>query len=119
NHVLRAYTQYQRNFGMLTFAYHFILILNVENNNNAFKIGASAESGLIGKQVNGDGIQKAPKTETTDIQIETDKNRFATRDNVNAHISVKNNSMTDLPVVSIAVIKLGTKLENHNYNHKD
>lgn len=121
NYVLRAYTQYQRNFGMLTFAYHFILILNVENNNNnnAFKIGATAESDLIVKQVNDDGIPKAQKTETTDIQIETDKNRFVTRDNVNAHISVKNNSMTDLPVVSVAVIKLGTKLENHNYIHKD
>lgn len=119
NYVLRAYTQYQRNFGMLTFAYHFILILNVENNNNTFKIGATAESDIIVKQVNDDGIPKAQKTETTDIQIETDKNRFVTRDNVNAHISVKNNSMTDLPVVSVAVIKLGTKLENHNYIHKD
>ena len=120
NYVLRAYTQYQRNFGMLTFSYHFILILNVKNNNNAFKIGATAESDIIVKQVNGEGIPKAfPKTETTDILIETDKNRFVTRDNVNAHISVKNNSMSNLPVVSVAVIKLGTKLENHNYIHKD
>lgn len=120
NYVLRAYTQYQRNFGMFSFAYHFIIILNAENNTNAFTIGATAESDLLVKQVNGDNISKTiPKTETTDIQIETDKNRFVTRDNVTAHISVKNNSITDLPVVSVAVIKFGTKLENQNYIHKD
>jgi len=44
NYILRAYTQYQRNFSFLNFSYHFVTILNPENNKNTFTIGEIADS---------------------------------------------------------------------------
>lgn len=120
NYVIRAYTQYQRNFGHLSFSYHFITILNPENNKNGFTIGKMADSNFLITKSIGDSIIKVfPKTETTDIQIKTEKDRFATRENVKVHISVENISRPDLTVVSVAVIKHGTKKENHKSIGKD
>jgi hypothetical protein len=114
SYVLRAYTQYQRNFGYFNFSYHFLTILNPENNKNVFTIGEIAESNVLIKENIRDGFVKSfPKIETRGIQIQIEKNRYAARENVNAQISMENFSGSDFPVVSVAVIKHGTKKENH------
>jgi hypothetical protein len=208
NYVLRAYTQYQRNFGALSFSYHFITILNPENNKNLFTIGKIADTNFSVKKTDGDNMENEfPKTEAEGIQtqikqkengveylihtkglekltqnaeykikilsmdlsvnysknitlgnasisneipekffkegtnyvvltnpkggienintmffksqsvgkldIDTEKERFVMRENVNFHISVENNSNSDLPIVSVAVVKHGSKKEDH------
>lgn len=44
NYMLRAYTQYQRNFSYLNYSYHFITILNPVNNENLFTIDQNNDS---------------------------------------------------------------------------
>ncbi|HPE77695.1 MAG TPA: hypothetical protein PLC80_16500 [Draconibacterium sp.] len=52
SYVVRAYTQYQRNFGYLGFTCHFITVINPENNKKVFVPDENADSVEIVPEAN-------------------------------------------------------------------
>jgi hypothetical protein len=221
NYMLRAYTQYQRNFSFLNYGYHFLTILNSGDKSNFLITGQSSDSieivpeghkynfhliknnrdsitvqfpeiqkmgiqtqikwlesninysiqtnGIIGntqylnyqikvftndfnvvynknitltsasfetqisaetlsdginyivlfdakgnmKQINSVYNQSKKMGE---IEIKIDKDRYNTRESVQAHIGLKDNLLSDFPVISVSVVKHKTKKGDHNFN---
>ena len=52
NYVLRAYTQYQRNFSAVNYSYHFLTILNPEDKENILKTYKDDDSIVIAPEGN-------------------------------------------------------------------
>lgn len=110
NFMVTAYTQYQRNFSNTNFSYHFITVLNPENNSS------------IGFEEPGDSLQKQnpdpafiPAENVESIAIQTEKEQYKPRETVKSKITYKSNQ-TDNPVfISVSVTRAGTQKEDHGF----
>lgn len=106
---IAAYTQYQRNFPEEFYGYQTIIILN-PNNDKFFSVGNSEK-----RLTNGLDSGFVPLTLNENIIVETEKEKYGTREKVKAKISC-NLADDENPVfVSVSVVKQGTHKEDHGF----
>ncbi len=101
-YVLRTYTQYQRNFGILNFNYHFITILNPGNSNNvlttsdiADSIEIVAEGNILLENIKNNVVIRIPK------HLVHDGNKYFIADgeiNVLEKVEVQDNGLAQIGI---------------------
>jgi hypothetical protein len=112
SYVIRAYTQYQRNFGYLSFTCHFITILNPENNKNVFTLDENADSieivpegNLLLDNITNNVVIRIPR------RFIQDENKYFVTDkdlNVIENVEVQKNGFAEIEII-------GNQQESYNF----